>query len=187
MKKEKSFLRILSIIALLMLTLLIAVTSTFSWYPRTSSETDEMHIFRDRRSLTVVGHGKKTITTYVGDNDNGHVTYEDVLDDTNRIIPVNDEKIYYFKTVITETGNGGTAPVALYVDSIKASTATLQIGLTGPEKTYKSYAVTSGYAKDVCIEDNVIVENNGTVEIYWFVKYAGTTELQIGNLYYFYN
>ncbi len=187
MKKEISFVRLLSIIAILLLTVIMAVTSTFAWYPRTSSETDEMRIFRDRRSLTVVGHGKKEITTYIGANDNGHVTYDEVLSASNRVIPHNDENIYYFKTVITESGNGGAAPVSLYVDSIKASTATVQIGLTGPEKTYKAYPVTSGYAGNICIEDNIIVESNGSVEVYWFIKYTGTTELQIGNFYYFYN
>jgi len=100
MKKEISFVRLLSIIAILLLTVIMAVTSTFAWYPRTSSETDEMRIFRDRRSLTVVGHGKKEITTYIGANDNGHVTYDEVLSASNRVIPHNDENIYYFKTVV---------------------------------------------------------------------------------------
>lgn len=188
MKNGKKIVKVLSIISILMLTVVMAVTSAFAWYPRTSSETDEaMLIFRDRRSLTVVGHGKKTITTYVGSNDKGHVSYDKELGSANRVIPLNSDKIYHFKTVITETGNGGAAPISLYIDSIKASTATVQIGLTGPEKTYKAYPVTDGYAENVCIEDNVIIDSNGTVEIYWFVKYAGTTKLQIGNLYYYYN
>ena len=187
MKNNKGFLRIISIIAILMLTLLIAVTSTFSWYPRTSSETEQMHSLNDLRDFYVQGHGKKTVTTYIGANDKGHVSYDEELGSANRVIPLNSDKIYHFKTVITETGNGGAAPISLFIDTIKASTATVQIGLTGPEKTYKAYPVTSGYAKDVCIEDNVIIDSNGTIEIYWFVKYAGTTELQIGNLYYYYN
>lgn len=127
------------------------------------------------------------MVTHVGVNDNGSITYTEELTD-NRVIPVNDEQIYYFKTQITETGNGGDSVVSLYLDSIKASGSSIQIGLMDPEKTFdETVALTSGSVSNYCLEDNIMIGNQKVVEIYWFIKYTGTTPLELGNFYYVHN
>lgn len=183
MKNRNSFLKLLSLIALLMLSLTLVVTSTFSWYPRTTSNSQPVNSFRYALSGYVTGGGNKNIETFVGTNENGHVHYSDTALDVDRVIPLNSEKVYYFKTVITETGNGGDSVVSLYVDLIRAG-ANFSVGLTSPEKTYESVTVNGGVVADYCIEDYVLVRNLDSTEIYWFIRYDGTTPLEIGKLFY---
>lgn len=183
MKNRISFLKLLSLIALLMLSLTLVVTSTFSWYPRTSSNSQPVNSFRYALSGIVTGGGNKNIETFVGTNENGHIYYSDTDLGTNRVIPVNSEQVYYFKTVITETGDGGDSVISLYVDSIKAG-ANFYVGLEAPEKTYESVTVSGGKVADYCIEDYVLVRNKSSTEIYWFIRYSGSTALEIGNFYY---
>ena len=94
--------------------------------------------------------------------------------------------INYFKTVITETGNGGDSVVSLYIDSIKAG-ANFSVGLTSPEKTYESVTVSGGAVYDYCIEDYILVRNLDSTEIYWFIRYSGSTPLELGKSFYYTN
>ncbi len=186
MKNRISFLKLLSLIALLMLSLTLVVTSTFSWYPRTSSNSQPVNSFRYALSGIVTGGGNKNIETFVGTNENGHIYYSDTALGTDRVIPVNSEQVYYFKTVITETGNGGDSVVSLYIDSIKAG-ANFSVGLTSPEKTYESVTVSGGAVYDYCIEDYILVRNLDSTEIYWFIRYSGSTPLELGKSFYYTN
>ena len=184
MKNRNSLVKLISLIAILMLSFTLVVTSTFSWYPRTKSETEPVNFMKYALSGFVTGGGNKDVATYVGTNENGHVEYSETALSTNRVIPVNSEKIYFFKTVITETGKeGGDSVISLYIDSIKAGT-NFSVGVTSPEKTFEAVTVSGGQVVDYCIEDYILVKNQDTTEIYWFIRYSGTSALELGNFYY---
>lgn len=184
MKKELRLTKALTLAALLMLALLITVTSTFSWYPRTSSTTSATLKLNYERTDQVSGIGTKTVKTYLGTQSNGHVTYAATELAANSAVPVNNDKIYYFKTVITDTSSVGDSVISLYLDKITASVSSIQIGLTSPEKTYKTATLTGGSVSNYCLEDNIIISSQGSVEIYWFIKYTGSLSFTLGNFYY---
>lgn len=188
MKNRISLPKAVTLVALLMFAMTLLVTSTFSWYPRAEVNSEDTYqTLRYVQTGKVTGWGLKTVKTYLGTSENGNVSYSDTELVANTNIPVNDEKIYYFKTVITETENNGVSAISLYLDKIKASGSSISVGLTSPEKTYEKVSLTSGSVSDYCLEDNIIIQTNGTVEIYWFINYSGTIALQLGNFYYMHN
>lgn len=184
MKTKYSVLRIISLMSLLMLVLLLAITSTFSWYPRTSSTTGKTKYLEYEFSGSVTPNSEKTISTYVGTNVLGEITYASEALADDRTIPVNSEKVYYFKTAINDTTNGGDSVISLYLDKITASGTSIQVGLSSPEKSFKTASLINGSVSNYCLEDNIFITSNGTVEVYWFIKYTGSSPLVLGNFFY---
>lgn len=187
MKKEYRGFKVVSHIAILFLVLLIAVSTTFSWYDR--SKSDDVSSYRLDYSQTgkVNGAGEKTVKTYAGTNSNGIVTYSETELADSREFDVVSGEATYFKTVITETDNAGDSVVSLYLDNLTCTSGTLKVGIVGPEKTYIEHEDTDSTFENLCIEDNLIVKSQGTVEIYWFVIADADGTIELGNFYIVHN
>ena len=173
MKKDRSNLRLISYIVMLALVLTMAAGSTFSWYNRTKVAGGESNklIYSQTGMVNNAASEERTVATYAGTSENGVVSYSETA--VSGAVTAKAGEVTYFKTVITDTANAGDSMVSLYLQSITLSSNMgneFHIGLVGPEKTYKSYTCTNNAANKVCVEDNIFLENNGTVEVYWFVK-----------------
>lgn len=195
MKKGKSNLKVISHILVLALVLVIAVVATFSWYNRTQSAGETGYLLEYTQSGNVNGTGG-TIQTFAGTDNNGMITYADT--EVSGTISTEPGAVSYFKTVITDESNSGDSMVSLYLEDFTYSSkmgSAIHIGIIQPEKTYKKFTGTlsgSNYIVDkICLEDNVPVANNGTVEVYWFVEidatYSGTGSVDLGTLHLVYN
>lgn len=198
MKSKYSTLKIVTYVVILVLVLVMAIPSTFSWYNREQNEPAESYLLEYKQTGKVTANGTKTIETYVGEVVNGMLTYETKISDDSRTVATKTKEVTYFKTVITDSANAGDTVLSLYVNDItylKTMGQGGHIGLVEPEKTYKAFnaAESDGAYKvsNLCIEDNIIVANNGSVEIYWFVEfdadYISAGEVTLGELYVVYN
>ncbi len=196
MKKEYLFLRVLIVVLVLTLVSTVAVFSVFSWYDRTArvDETGKQLIYTQTGKVN--NASGVTVVTYAGTINDGAVEYSDTVVDG--AVDVKAGEPVYFKSVVTDTANAGGAVISLYLKDFTYSSAMgekIHIGLVNPEKTYKEYSSTvSGSKRTVdafCLEDNIIIPNNGTVEVYWFVKPAtsvtATDALNIGTMCIAYN
>lgn len=196
MKSNKKSIMIISCILMLAIFLAVSVVTTFSWYDRTKMDDAYAHIIDYSLTAKTAGNGPKTIKTYAGTLEDGVLKFSDTEVSGN--ITTYPGKVNYFKTVITETNNIGDSVISVNYDSISLSSNVgggCHIGLTSPEKTYKEIKGTTSNDKivfsDVCIEDEVIVKSEDTVEVYWYFQadnedYEGTGTLTLGNLYYVY-
>ena len=197
MKKSRSNLKVLSHIAVLALVLVIAVVATFSWYNR-STVTETGYLLKYSQSGNVNGSGGE-IHTYAGTNNDGVVTYSTTeVSETSGGISTEPGSVNYFKTVITDESNTGESMVSLYLEGLsytKSLGNSVKVGIIQPEKTYKKYTSTlsgNNYnASRICLIDNVYVENNGTVEVYWFIEInknlTTTGSINLGTLHLVYN
>lgn len=198
MKKHISNPKLISHILILLLALSIAVVATFSWYNRSTSTAGDGNRFTYTQSGNINGKGG-SVATYAGTSDNGKVTYStELLTSTAGTLSTEPGALNYFKTVITDESTSGDSLVSLYLKDFTYSSTmgeSIHIGLIQPEKTYKQYtATTSGsncVIDSICLEDNIFIENGGTVEVYWFVEidaeYDGTGSMELGNLHLVYN
>lgn len=196
MKKEYFALRVLAIALAFALIASLAVFSVYSWYDRTKRDDEAGHLLSYTQTGRVNNTTGISVKTYAGIADNGVVTYEDT--ELQGAVDVKAGELSYFKTVITDTANAGGAVVSLYLKDFTYNSSLgekIHIGIVNPEKTYVEYAgALSGTKRTIdnlCLEDNIIVDNNGTVEVYWFVKpstsITATDALNIGTMCIAYN
>lgn len=196
MKQNRNSLRLVSHVAILVLTLILAVASTFSWYDRTVEANEDGNRLNFNHTAFVNNGETIDVKTYAGVLENGVVEYDDSegkeLDGTD--VTIKSGKVNYFKTVLKDTGNQGNSLVSLYINEISSSSVTLNnihIGLIAPEKVYKHHTATKTGAnfalKNVCIEDNLFIKNKGTVTVYWFIEpdkgVVGDIVMNIGTSY----
>jgi len=197
MKKEYSALRILIVALILVLVASMAMFSAFSWYQRSARVDETGYLLKYTQTGKVNNSSGVIVKTYLGTSDNGEITYSE--DELSGAVDVKSGEVTYLKTVLTDTANAGGAVVSLYLKDFTYHSGMgdkVYVGIINPEKTYKDYSgETSGDNKVVstlCLEDNITVPGNGTVEILWFVKssdsdFAGTDALDIGTMCIAYN
>ena len=196
MKKEYFVRRVLIVALVLTLVASMAVFSVFSWYDRTARDNETGNILSYTQTGKVNNTSGVTVTTYLGTLKDGAVEYSETP--VSGAIDVKAGQPVYFKSVVTDTANAGGAVVSLYIKDLSYASSLgeeLHIGLVGPEKTYKEYSTSvsgGNYLVDTfCLEDNIFVENNGTVEVQWFIKPSAfvTVEegIKPGSIYIAYN
>lgn len=173
MKKDKSYLRLISYIAMLALVMTMAIGSTFSWYNRDPFDGGESNRLKYTQTGKVNSafSEQRTIQTFVGTNQNGEIVYSDT--EVSGPVTVAPGEPCYFKSVITDNAGSGDSMVSFYVEKITVSnnmTDRIYIGITGPEKTYKEYTTSNNELRKFRVEDNLYLANNGTIEVYWFVN-----------------
>lgn len=198
MKKSEQKSKMISHILIMAMTLIMAVAATFSWLPRNSAASlGKGNMLKYTQSGEINGSGG-VVHTYAGTNDNGVITYSatELSSDSVTAAP---GKVNYFKTVIQDnTTNGNKSVVSVYLENLKFSTDmgnAFHIGLTEPEKTYKSFKTTAqgeyNVISSLCLEDNIIIQNGDDWEIYWFISvdgnYSGNGTIVLDTMHLVYN
>lgn len=198
MKKSEQKSKMISHILIMAMTLIMAVAATFSWLPRNpAASLGTGNMLNYTQSGEINGSGGE-VHTYAGTNDNGVITYSatELSSDSVTAAP---GKVNYFKTVIQDnTTNGNKSVVSVYLENLKFSTDmgnAFHIGLTEPEKTYKSFKTTAQGEYNVivslCLEDNIIIQNGDAWEIYWFISvdgnYSGNGTIVLDTMHLVYN
>lgn len=198
MKKSEQKSKMISHILIMAMTLIMAVAATFSWLPRNpAASLGTGNMLKYTQSGEINGSGGE-VHTYAGTNDNGVITYSatELSSDSVTAAP---GKVNYFKTVIQDnTTNGNKSVVSVYLKNLKFSTDmgnAFHIGLTEPEKTYKSFNATAqgeyNVISSLCLEDNIIIQNGGAWEIYWFISvdgnYSGNGTIVLDTMHLVYN
>lgn len=198
MKKSEQKSKMISHILIMAMTLIMAVAATFSWLPRNSAASlGTGNMLKYTQSGEINGSGGE-VHTYAGTNDNGVITYSatELSSDSVTAAP---GKVNYFKTVIQDnTTNGNKSVVSVYLENLKFSTDmgnAFHIGLTEPEKTYKSFNATAqgeyNVISSLCLEDNIIIQNGDAWEIYWFISvdgnYSGNGTIVLDTMHLVYN
>lgn len=180
MKKSEQKSKMISHILIMAMTLIMAVAATFSWLPRNpAASLGTGNMLKYTQSGEINGSGGE-VHTYAGTNDNGVITYSatGLSSDSVTAAP---GKVNYFKTVIQDnTTNRNKSVVSVYLKNLKFSTDmgnAFHIGLTEPEKTYKSFNATAqgeyNVISSLCLEDNIIIQKGDAREIYWFISVDG--------------
>lgn len=198
MKKSEQKSKMISHILIMAMTLIMAVAATFSWLPRNpAASLGTGNMLKYTQSGEINGSGGE-VHTYAGTNDNGVITYSatELSSDSVTAAP---GKVNYFKTVIQDnTTNGNKSVVSVYLKNLKFSTDmgnAFHIGLTEPEKTYKSFNATAqgeyNVISSLCLEDNIIIQNGDDWEIYWFISvdgnYSGNGTIVLDTMHLVYN
>lgn len=198
MKKSEQKSKMISHILIMAMTLIMAVAATFSWLPRNpAASLGKGNMLNYTQSGEINGSGG-VVHTYAGTNDNGVITYSatELSSDSVTAAP---GKVNYFKTVIQDnTTNGNKSVVSVYLENLKFSTDmgnAFHIGLTEPEKTYKSFKTTAqgeyNVISSLCLEDNIIIQNGDDWEIYWFISvdgnYSGNETIVLDTMHLVYN
>lgn len=198
MKKSEQKSKMISHILIMAMTLIMAVAATFSWLPRNpAASLGKGNMLKYTQSGEINGSGGE-VHTYAGTNDNGVITYSatELSSDSVTAAP---GKVNYFKTVIQDnTTNGNKSVVSVYLENLKFSTDmgnAFHIGLTEPEKTYKSFKTTAqgeyNVISSLCLEDNIIIQNGDDWEIYWFISvdgnYSGNGTIVLDTMHLVYN
>ncbi len=198
MKKSEQKSKMISHILIMAMTLIMAVAATFSWLPRNpAASLGTGNMLKYTQSGEINGSGGE-VHTYAGTNDNGVITYSatELSSDSVTAAP---GKVNYFKTVIQDnTTNGNKSVVSVYLKNLKFSTDmgnAFHIGLTEPEKTYKSFNATAqgeyNVISSLCLEDNIIIQNGDAWEIYWFISvdgnYSGNGTIVLDTMHLVYN
>lgn len=198
MKKSEQKSKMISHILIMAMTLIMAVAATFSWLPRNpAASLGKGNMLKYTQSGEINGSGGE-VHTYAGTNDNGVITYSatELSSDSVTAAP---GKVNYFKTVIQDnTTNGNKSVVSVYLENLKFSTNmgnAFHIGLTEPEKTYKSFNATAqgeyNVISSLCLEDNIIIQNGDDWEIYWFISvdgnYSGDGTIVLDTMHLVYN
>lgn len=182
MKKAMNICKLISCIALAMLTAVMVVGTTFSWYDRTQDVDSTKYSSLQYTREGKVNGKEATFATYQGTVDNGKISYAEAPLATNAQVEVPAGKALYFKTLITND-NYGTSSVALYLDDTNYSYGNINIGVQSLEKTYKSYK----NGDVLCIEDFITIDSDKSVEVYWFVKAEDAVTLDLSQMYLVYN
>ena len=198
MKKSEQKSKMISHILIMAMTLIMAVAATFSWLPRNpAASLGKGNMLNYTQSGEINGSGG-VVHTYAGTNDNGVITYSatELSSDSVTAAP---GKVNYFKTVIQDnTTNGNKSVVSVYLENLKFSTDmgnAFHIGLTEPEKTYKSFKTTAqgeyNVISSLCLEDNIIIQKGADWEIYWFISvdgnYSGNGTIVLDTMHLVYN
>lgn len=198
-KKSERKSKMFSHISIMAIALIMAVTVTFSWLPRSSQKSlGTGNMLQYSQSGNINGSGGE-VHTYAGTSDNGVITYAATELAESDSITAEPGGTRYFKTVIKDSSDGNkTNVVSVYLENLKYSTDmgdSLKIGLTDPEKTYVSYLATASGSYNVidslCLEDNIIIEAKGEKTIYWFIAldsdYSGNGSIILDKMHLVYN
>lgn len=198
MKKSEQKSKMISHILIMAMTLIMAVAATFSWLPRNpAASLGTGNMLKYTQSGEINGSGGE-VHTYAGTNDNGVITYSDTELSSDSVTAA-PGKVNYFKTVIQDnTTNGNKSVVSVYLENLKFSTDMgndFHIGLTEPEKTYKSFNATAqgeyNVISSLCLEDNIIIQKGDAWEIYWFISvdgnYSGNGTIVLDTMHLVYN
>lgn len=199
MKKLKANSRLISHIFILATVFVIAVAATFSWYNRSQSPLGSGSTLAYSQSGKINGTGG-TVTTYVGTDDNGKITYDTPLTSAESLT-AEPGTINYFKSVISDNSTtSADSVVSLYLEDLSYGSSlgdTLHIGLYKPEKLYRTFtAHNSGdsyIADSIKLEDNLVIKKGGTLEVYWFIEIDGSAssseaaDISLGSLHLVYN
>lgn len=179
MKKNNSLIKAIAVTGIVALLVSLSVVTAFSWYNRTQNADDtDIRLLNYVQTGTVNNTGG-SIETFKGTNDKGVITYDEtaVTGDITLQSGVN-----YLKTTITAENNGKMV-TSLYLKDVSSS---INVGIFTPEKTYKAY-ITAGETMLVCVEDNLIIESGGSIEVIWFIECAEEFTFNPDNLYLVYN
>lgn len=196
MKKEYKGLKLLTLMLVLALVLALTVVSAFSWYDRTARPNETGSMLSYEQTGKVNNTSGVTVVTYAGTYTDGKVEYSDTP--FEGAVDVKAGQPVYFKSVVTDTQNAGGAVVSLYMKDMSYASGfgnKINIGLVNSEKTLMTVnGTTSGgsyVAETFCLEDNIIVESNGTVEVEWFItssqSVTETEAIKLGTMYIAYN
>lgn len=196
MKKEYKGLKLLTVMLVLALVLALTVVSAFSWYDRTKRADEDGYKLTYSQIGRVNNTSGVTVVTYAGTVTDGAVEYSDTP--LSGAVDVKAGEAVYFKSVVTDTSNSSDTLVSLYINDLVYNPTLgdhINIGLVNPEKTYKAVNATNEggtcHAETFCLEDNIIVESNGTVEVEWFIKPVNsvteTDAIKPGTIYIAYN
>ncbi|MBQ7385261.1 MAG: hypothetical protein IJW04_02010 [Ruminococcus sp.] len=196
MKKEYKSLKLLTFVLVFALVLALTVVSAFSWYDRTMRADEDGYRLVYSQNGRVNNTSGVTVVTYAGTVTDGVVEYSDTP--VSGAVDVKAGQAVYFKSVVTDTANSSDTVVSLYLNGLTYNSAmgeNIHIGLVSPEKTFKEYkGVVSGNNRTVstfCLEDNIVVEKQSTIEVEWFIKpstdYTGTSAITPGTIYIAYN
>ncbi len=191
--------RILFPICILMTILIVVLsmlTFSFSWFAP-GSETGVGLQFSE---TTSVRSENCKYTTYTGDNNNGVISYENVINASTEVTVSSQGSgnnatpgFAYFKTVIQNVNDNYDTNISLYLPQFNVDTeTTAAIGVAVPTNTYKSY---KGNNSDVAIVRNAYIaaysydkDASGSISIEWFVKCdKGAVTLNPGSVYLTYN
>ena len=199
MKKSEQKSKMISHILIMAMTLIMAVAATFSWLPRNpAASLGKGNMLKYTQSGEINGSGG-VVHTYAGTNDNGVITYSNTALSKDDNVTAEPGKVNYFKTVIQDnTTNGNKSVVSVYLENLKFSTDmgnAFHIGLTEPEKTYKSFNATAqgeyNVISSLCLEDNIIIQKGDAWEIYWFISvdgnYSGNGTIVLDTMHLVYN
>lgn len=187
MKIGSNFLRLFSIMAILVLVLIIGVVSTFSWYNPTVYSSSDVPNKGNSLRYNIEGKINRIsgcdFKTYSGKYIDGVLTYDEnmALRGPQNVKITKENEVAYYKTVIKNDENGA-AMISLFVNSITCDSGNAYVGIYSPEKTYVNSSGTP-----FCIEDNLIVPNGGTIEVCWYVGASAGATVTFGDLYIVYN
>lgn len=194
MKNRKPIL-ILSILLIVVTIATLLAVNTFSWYNRTAiTHTDKDYNLLTYEKTGSINYdsGDSTVVTYLGTVKNGELVYGETPVSSTDDVPVKAGTPTYFKTVITNNDTSGDSVISLYLSSLSWSSSlgnTIHIGIYGPEKTYTNVTSSTQNAGRTCIEDNIVLEKNTSVEVIWFVKSDAAADgtVTLGSQYPVYN
>ncbi len=200
MKKSKGSFKLFSHILILVLCVLIAVVATFSWYGRSTASAGMGNELRYTQTGKISGKGGEP-QTFIGtdENNDGIIEYTPISDLNSALSITEPGAVHYFRTVITDSSTStGDSMLSVYLENFSYSQAmgsAVKIGLTQPEKTYKSFTTTPSGGKytigSLELEDNIKLEQGGTVTIDWFIEvassYAGNGSITLGTMHIVYN
>lgn len=195
MKNRKPIL-ILSILIIVVTIATLFAVNTFSWYNRTAiTHNDKGYNLLTYEKTGSINYdtGDSTVVTYLGTIKKGEIVYDETtpVSDT-QAVSVKAGTPTYFKTVITNNDTSGDSMISLYLSSLSWSSSlgnTIHIGIYGPEKTYANVTSSTQNAGRTCIEDNIVLEKNTSVEVIWFVKSDAAADgtVTLGSQYPVYN
>lgn len=182
MKSGNKFFRLFSLVTIFALILIMAVASTFSWYAPTTVTDKGNALYYNIEGKINRNSGCKFVT-YKGDVVDGFLVYNEFtpLRGPQAVTISETDEVARYKTIIANDDNG-PALVSLYVNSISCTDGDAYIGIYQPEKTYIKAEGTP-----VCIEDNLIVPNNSSIEVYWYVGAKAGATVTFGDLFVSYN
>ena len=195
MKNRKPLL-LLSIILIVVTIATLFAVNTFSWYNRTAiTHTDKGNNLLTYEKTGSINYdtGDSTVVTYLGTIKKGEIVYDETTPvSVTQAVSVKAGTPTYFKTVITNNDTSGDSMISVYLSSLSWSADlgnTIHIGIYGPEKTYTDVTSSTQNAGRTCIEDNIVLENNTSVEVIWFVKSdtAADGTVTLGSQYPVYN
>ena len=176
-------------IVLAVLIILVSITTvTFSWFTPGSASGIGLQFTAD----TSVRSQNSSITTYIGENNNGVIVYGDAPVGSTETVSA--DGVAYFKTVIHNDNKKYDTNVSLYLSAftLSGTECSASIGVATPTNTYRTFIATES---DVHIIRNAYVSaysaneaGSGSVSVEWFVKCdKGTATVNPSHVYLTYN
>ncbi len=180
MKNRKKLFLLVSIVLVVVLTATTLLVNTFSWYNRelVAHPGNYNQLNYEMSGKINYDTGDATVKTYLGTVNNGNVVYGTEELSADESVEVKAGELTYFKTVITNNDTSGDSVVSLYLTNLAWSDGlgnNINIGIMGPEKTYKNFTSTNRNMGRTCIEDNIVLvkgtgEQPSQVEVEWFIR-----------------